>query len=127
MFGCQQVGYGDICPTTDIAKIFTIVLSVLGLGLFGAFLDVTASWSASVPPFCHCVTASLPLYVTGGGTGTVCVRARVRACVRSCVRACLPPACLCACLSVSVSHSSLVALVGTKTCRPKVSWVSPHS
>ena len=47
------VGYGDICPTSDIndmGKLFLVILSFLGLGFFcGPVMDYAASWRESVP------------------------------------------------------------------------------
>ena len=31
------VGYGDITPTTDLAKLFTVVYIIVGLGIIGGF------------------------------------------------------------------------------------------
>ena len=46
------VGYGDICPAApgNEGKVFLIALSFAGLGFFcGPIMDLTASWSSSVP------------------------------------------------------------------------------
>jgi len=32
------VGFGDLHPTTDAAKLFTVVYIVMGLGILGAFI-----------------------------------------------------------------------------------------
>ena len=53
------VGYGDICPDApnDQGKLFLVLLSFLGLGLFcGPIMDLASSWRHSVP---------------GGNVGTV--------------------------------------------------------
>ena len=61
------VGYGDICPTSDIndmGKLFLVILSFLGLGFFcGPVMDYAASWRESVPggTFATCFR-SLPLH-----------------------------------------------------------------
>lgn len=34
------VGFGDITPSTDIGKIFTIVYLTIGIGLILSFLDI---------------------------------------------------------------------------------------
>jgi hypothetical protein len=31
------VGYGDITPTTDLAKLFTVIYIIVGLGIIGGF------------------------------------------------------------------------------------------
>lgn len=33
------VGYGDYTPTTNTAKIYTMALIVVGIGLFGVFIN----------------------------------------------------------------------------------------
>ena len=33
------VGYGDITPTTDLGKLFTIFYIIVGLGIVGGFLQ----------------------------------------------------------------------------------------
>jgi len=46
------VGYGDICPAAPAleGKVFLIALSFAGLGFFcGPIMDLTSSWSNSVP------------------------------------------------------------------------------
>lgn len=35
------VGYGDITPTTDVGKLFTIVYITVGLGVIGGFFATT--------------------------------------------------------------------------------------
>jgi voltage-gated potassium channel len=34
------VGYGDITPTTDISKLFTIFYILIGIGVFAAFASL---------------------------------------------------------------------------------------
>lgn len=49
----HSVGYGDICPTKHApleGKLFLVVISFLGLGVFcGPLLAVTSSWRHDVP------------------------------------------------------------------------------
>jgi voltage-gated potassium channel len=49
----KSVGYGDICPTKQaplVGKIFIVVISFLGLGVFcGPLLAVTSSWRHTIP------------------------------------------------------------------------------
>lgn len=34
----STIGYGDLTPTTDISKLFTIVFALLGIGVFVAIV-----------------------------------------------------------------------------------------
>lgn len=34
----STIGYGDLAPTTDASKIFTVVFAVMGIGLFASFV-----------------------------------------------------------------------------------------
>ena len=43
-----SIGYGDVVPTTPTARAFTCVLSLLGLGIFGAAMNVAAKWRTLV-------------------------------------------------------------------------------
>mmetsp|Transcript_17637 Transcript_17637/g.51349 ORF Transcript_17637/g.51349 Transcript_17637/m.51349 type:complete len:202 (-) Transcript_17637:136-741(-) len=51
-FSCR-VGYGDICPSEDMAhegRLFIILISFFGLGMFcGPVMDFAASWPKLVP------------------------------------------------------------------------------
>jgi len=42
------VGYGDIHPTQDISKIFTVFLSFSGIGLVFYYLTLSASYYLSL-------------------------------------------------------------------------------
>jgi hypothetical protein len=48
------VGYGDVVPTKDVSKLFTIGYAVLGIGLFATFvgrlLMLTLQRHAATPP-----------------------------------------------------------------------------
>jgi voltage-gated potassium channel len=37
------IGYGDLTPSSDAAKIFTVVYSLVGIGLMGTFIGVIAT------------------------------------------------------------------------------------
>jgi voltage-gated potassium channel len=36
------IGYGDLTPTSDAAKLFTAVYSLVGIGVMGTFIGVVA-------------------------------------------------------------------------------------
>lgn len=36
------VGYGDFSPTTDAGKVFTMIFSIVGIGVFVALVSTTA-------------------------------------------------------------------------------------
>lgn len=36
------IGYGDLYPTTDIGKIFTMIYATVGLGLMAMFISIIA-------------------------------------------------------------------------------------
>lgn len=36
------VGYGDFCPKTDLGKIFTMIYTITGIGLFLSFINLVA-------------------------------------------------------------------------------------
>jgi voltage-gated potassium channel len=43
------VGFGDLHPTTDAAKLFTVVYILVGLGIFAAFIsELTKHRSATI-------------------------------------------------------------------------------
>lgn len=44
------VGYGDITPTTDIGKLFTIFYIIVGLGIIGGFFAVAGRMFQSSAP-----------------------------------------------------------------------------
>jgi hypothetical protein len=44
-----SVGFGDLCPTNPASKFFTVVLAILGLGLFGAVTDKMSAWRSALP------------------------------------------------------------------------------
>jgi voltage-gated potassium channel len=44
------VGYGDITPTTDIGKIFTIFYIIVGLGIIGGFFAVAGRMFQAAAP-----------------------------------------------------------------------------
>jgi voltage-gated potassium channel len=46
----STVGYGDLTPTTDISKIFTIIYSVLTIGLFVGVVTKLAQAMLTRPP-----------------------------------------------------------------------------
>jgi hypothetical protein len=52
-FSTTRVGYGDICPTKESpieGKLFIVVISFLGLGMFcGPLLAITSSWRYQFP------------------------------------------------------------------------------
>jgi len=39
----STVGYGDLAPTSDISKIFTIIFSILSIGLFVSAISKLAA------------------------------------------------------------------------------------
>jgi hypothetical protein len=41
------VGFGDLHPTTDIAKLFTVVYIIFGLGVIAAFISEITKYRAS--------------------------------------------------------------------------------
>lgn len=45
------VGYGDLSPTTDASKLFTVFLTIGGLGLMLTFLQAVARQQAREPFF----------------------------------------------------------------------------
>jgi hypothetical protein len=46
------VGYGDLHPTTDAAKLFTVVYVLVGLGVFAAFIaELTKHRAARIARF----------------------------------------------------------------------------
>ena len=34
----STIGYGDLAPTSDVSKAFTIVFALLGIGIFASFV-----------------------------------------------------------------------------------------
>lgn len=46
----STVGYGDLTPTTNISKIFTIIYSVLTIGLFVGIVTKLAHAMLTKPP-----------------------------------------------------------------------------
>ena len=42
------VGYGDLHPTTDVAKLFTVVYILFGLGVIAAFISEAMKHRASL-------------------------------------------------------------------------------
>lgn len=42
------VGYGDLYPTTEAAKVFTVIYIVLGLGVLAAFISELTKHRAAV-------------------------------------------------------------------------------
>ncbi|WP_206484224.1 potassium channel family protein [Thalassotalea sp. G2M2-11] len=42
MMTLSTIGYGDLHPTTDLSKIFTMFYAIVGVGLFVAFLTQIA-------------------------------------------------------------------------------------
>lgn len=40
----STAGFGDLYPTTDIGRAIGIVLMIVGIGLFGTFTGLVASW-----------------------------------------------------------------------------------
>ena len=42
------VGYGDLHPTTDAAKLFTVVYILLGLGVLAAFISELTKHGATL-------------------------------------------------------------------------------
>eukprot|EP00941_MAST-03F_sp_MAST-3F-sp1_P003968 g3968.t1 len=43
------VGYGDFSPTNEKSKIFMIVLSMFGLGIFGGVIEEIGKWRDNLP------------------------------------------------------------------------------
>ena len=39
-----SIGYGDLVASTGAARVFTCALSLLGMGIFGAAMNVAAGW-----------------------------------------------------------------------------------
>lgn len=39
----STVGYGDLTPTTDISKVFTVIFSVVSIGIFVGLVSKLAS------------------------------------------------------------------------------------
>ena len=37
------VGYGDLYPTTDLSKIFTVLYAILGIGILFSFINFWAT------------------------------------------------------------------------------------
>ena len=44
------VGYGDLAPQSDAAKLFTMFYILVGLGIIGSFVALVADSRASGPP-----------------------------------------------------------------------------
>ena len=39
-----SVGFGDITPQSQYGKLFTMIISVLGMGIFGVVMEVVGQW-----------------------------------------------------------------------------------
>mmetsp|Transcript_21140 Transcript_21140/g.46104 ORF Transcript_21140/g.46104 Transcript_21140/m.46104 type:complete len:172 (+) Transcript_21140:1313-1828(+) len=67
------VGYGDICPSSDmthIGRIFIVLLSFCGLGMFcGPVMDFASSWTQDVPG--GAIGAALTTLALGVGLFTI--------------------------------------------------------
>ena len=42
------IGYGDVVPSSAYSRLFVLVFTFLGLGLFSTFLDVMGAWRTSM-------------------------------------------------------------------------------
>ncbi|EKX44975.1 hypothetical protein GUITHDRAFT_109021 [Guillardia theta CCMP2712] len=42
------IGYGDVVPSSVYSRLFVLVFTLLGLGLFSTFLDVMGAWRTSM-------------------------------------------------------------------------------
>jgi len=69
----NRVGYGDICPSSDmthIGRIFIVLLSFCGLGMFcGPVMDFASSWTQDVPG--GAIGAALTTLALGVGLFTI--------------------------------------------------------
>lgn len=57
-----SVGFGDITPQSFYGKAFTMLLSILGLGIFGAVVEIVGKWRERIfSPFTETNSANAVL------------------------------------------------------------------